>query len=154
MFDPLPNVRELALSAGRDVFERGPTGLVVRREGTGQQWSGDRVPAREEIERSVEQEIERLDRNIRARERAGEQIRAEERALLETYRRTREALANPTEHQTRALEANTRRAFGRSRAVGSTMGIAIIASAALGWYISLSGGGRPPALASLQLPGC
>lgn len=153
-FDPWPSERELArLGEGRVVVERTESGVRLRREGTTEEWSSERMPTDEEIRRHIRERIRELQEEIARRERASEPVRAEERALLESLTRMEARLNDPRAME--GIRGNARPTLGRTRAaVGSTIGIGIIVSAALGWYIRAhEGGRRPPGLQSIDLPG-
>ena len=152
--DPWPPARDLAsLAEGRLITESSETGVRLRRETGGQEWTGDKLPTEEDVKKYVEKRLKEVKEELAAREKAGKNITAEERVLLESLEKTHEMLkTDPKAYD--SLRPALRNGFGRTRAAaGSAIAVGIIVSAAIGYYIKLKYGDRPPAtMPALDLP--
>ncbi len=144
----MASATELArLDTGRPIIEYDGTNARVRREGAAQEVV--REISEQDVRRGIDQEIRRMEEESGRRE-----LNPSERAVLEHLRQTRTRLNDPGAMQ--AIRETARPLLGRSRAAaGSTIGMMIIISSALGWYVRTQHGGqRPAGLSNLSLPGC
>ena len=153
-YDPWPPARDLAsLAEGRLITESSDTGVRMRRESGGQEWTGDKLPSEEDVKKYVEQRLKEMREELAAKEKAGHPVTAEERVLLESLEKTHEMLkTDPKAYD--SLRPALRNGFGRTRAAaGSAVAVGIIVSAAIGYYIKLKYGDRPPSsMPALDLP--
>ncbi|MBX9693929.1 MAG: hypothetical protein K2Z81_16200, partial [Cyanobacteria bacterium] len=150
----MPSDRDLVLlGGGRTITEQTDSGVRVRTDGFGEEWSRDRLPTPEEIRTAIQDRIRQMEEDIRRREQNRESVRPEERALLETLREVERA---GTRHGYEGIRTGSGALLSRTRAgVGTALGVGIIITAALGWYIrTQNSGNRPRGLEALQIPGC
>jgi hypothetical protein len=153
-YDAWPPARDLAkLAEGRMVAESTESGIRLRRESAGEEWSADKLPTEEQVKRYVEERIKEMREQIEQKTKRGETVKAEERALLASLEKTHELLkTDPKAYE--GMRSSLKTAFGRTRAVaGSAVAVGIIVSAALGYYIKFThGGNSAPGVPALDLP--
>ncbi len=154
-YDPWPPARELAaLGEGRTVAEGSENGVRLTRERIGEEWTADKLPTEEQTKKYIEDRIRDLKNEIETKKKNGQTVTAEELAIVDSMEKVHELLkSDPKAYD--AMRPRLKAAFNKGRAVvGSSTGVAIIVSAALGFYIkSQLGGHRPPGLSALDLPG-
>lgn len=104
--------------------------------------------------KEVDERIRELKNEIEAKTKNGQHVKPEELAVLNATQKVHELLkTNPKAYE--GMRPHIKAAFNPGRAaLGSATGVAIIVSAAIGFYIkSQQGGQRAPGLPALDLPG-